>query len=250
MTRLSRRLSGHVAGDDAAGEALDDGGFADAGFADQYGVVLGAAAEHLDDAANLFVAADDGVELAAAREFGEIFSVLFEGLEFALGILVGDALRSADGGERLQDGILRGAGGDKGIARGVAFLVRDAEQHVLGGDILVFEVCGFAEGLLQRLVERLAQTGLRGAPATRGSFSSIWCSSCLEPLGGHTDLFEDGGDHALAVFDQRQQEVTGCNSGLPSSAARDCACWIACCDLTVSFSQRMAMEIQLLAASS
>ena len=57
---------GHVAGDDALREAFDDGGFADAGLADEHGIVLGAAAEHLHDAADLFVAADDGVELAAA----------------------------------------------------------------------------------------------------------------------------------------------------------------------------------------
>ena len=35
---------GHVAGDDALGEPLDDGGLADAGLADQHRVVLGAAA--------------------------------------------------------------------------------------------------------------------------------------------------------------------------------------------------------------
>ena len=35
---------GHVAGDDALGQTLDDGGLADAGLADQHGVVLGAAA--------------------------------------------------------------------------------------------------------------------------------------------------------------------------------------------------------------
>jgi hypothetical protein len=44
---------GHVAVDDALGQALDDGGLADAGLADEDGVVLGAPAEHLDDAADL-----------------------------------------------------------------------------------------------------------------------------------------------------------------------------------------------------
>ena len=55
---------GHVALDDAAGEALDDGGLADARLADEHRVVLGAARQHLDDPADLLVAADDGVELA------------------------------------------------------------------------------------------------------------------------------------------------------------------------------------------
>ena len=106
---LVAQAFGHVAGDDAAGEAFDDGGFADAGFADEDGVVLGAAAEDLDDAANFFVAADDGIELAAAGEFGEVFGVFFQGLELAFGVLIGDALRAADGGERLENGVVRSA---------------------------------------------------------------------------------------------------------------------------------------------
>ena len=41
---LVAQALGHVAGDDAAGEALDDGGFAHAGLADEHGIVFGAAA--------------------------------------------------------------------------------------------------------------------------------------------------------------------------------------------------------------
>ena len=58
---------GHVAADDALGEALGDGGLAHARLADEHRVVLGAAAEHLDDAPDLLVAADDRVELAGPR---------------------------------------------------------------------------------------------------------------------------------------------------------------------------------------
>ena len=70
---------GDVAGDDALGEALDDGGLADAGLADEHGVVLGAAGEHLADPADLGVAPDDGVELAGARDLGEVDAELLEG---------------------------------------------------------------------------------------------------------------------------------------------------------------------------
>ena len=63
---LVLELVGHVAADDALRQAFDDGGLADAGLADQHRVVLGAAAEHLHDAADLVVAADHRVELAVA----------------------------------------------------------------------------------------------------------------------------------------------------------------------------------------
>jgi hypothetical protein len=146
---LVAQALGHVAGDDAAREAFDDGGFADAGFADEDGVVFGAAAEDLDDAANLFVAADDGVELAAAGEFGEVLGVFLQGLELAFGILVGDALRAADGGERLEDGFVRGAESDEGIARRVALEAGRAEEQMFGGNVLVLEVGSFLEGLVE-----------------------------------------------------------------------------------------------------
>ena len=81
---------GDVARDDALGEAFDDGGLADAGLADQHGVVLGAAGEHLADAADLAVASDHGVELALTRAVGEVDPELLEG---ALRLLLSGLLR-------------------------------------------------------------------------------------------------------------------------------------------------------------
>ena len=66
---------GHVAADDALRQAFDDGGLADAGLADQHRIVLGAARQHLDDAAHFLVAADHRIELALARQLGEIAAV-------------------------------------------------------------------------------------------------------------------------------------------------------------------------------
>src|ERR1019366_5660952 len=53
---LVLKLIRYVAADDALGQAFYDGGLADTRFADQHRVVLGAAAEHLHDAADLVVA--------------------------------------------------------------------------------------------------------------------------------------------------------------------------------------------------
>ena len=86
---------GDVARDDALGESLDDGGLADARVADEHGVVLRPAREHLDDTADLLVAPDDRVELAGLRELGEVAAELLERLVGALRILRRDALRAA-----------------------------------------------------------------------------------------------------------------------------------------------------------
>ena len=87
---------GHVARNDALGKAFDDGGFADAGFPDQHGIIFRAARQHLHDAADFLVAANDRVELAAPRLLREIARVTFERLILAFRILVRDALRSAN----------------------------------------------------------------------------------------------------------------------------------------------------------
>ena len=57
---------------DAGCEALDDGGLADAGLADQDRVVLRAAREDLHHALDLGLAPDDGVELALGRELRQL----------------------------------------------------------------------------------------------------------------------------------------------------------------------------------
>src|ERR1035437_6047986 len=104
------------------------------------GVVFGAAREDLHEAANLLVAADDGVELALAREVGKVFSILCKRLELAFGGLVGDALVAAHGGESLEHGVVVGAHGGEGVADRIAFGFGEREQEVLGGDVVVLEV--------------------------------------------------------------------------------------------------------------
>ena len=68
----------HVAADDALRQSFDDGGLADAGFADQHRVILRAPRQHLNDAADFFVAADDRVELALRGQLGQIAAIFFQ----------------------------------------------------------------------------------------------------------------------------------------------------------------------------
>ena len=89
---------GHVAVDDAQRQALDDGGLADAGLADQHGIVLGAAGQHLDGAADFLVAADDGIELAVARGLGQVAGIALQRVIAVLG-------RGAVGGAALAQGL-------------------------------------------------------------------------------------------------------------------------------------------------
>src|SRR5207302_1231752 len=71
-------------------EALDDRGLADAGLADEYRIILGAAGQHLDHPADLGVPADHRVDLALARPRGEVDAVLLQRLVLLLRVGAGD----------------------------------------------------------------------------------------------------------------------------------------------------------------
>src|SRR5580700_2406649 len=198
---------GDVAVDDAAREALDDGGFADAGLANEDGVVLGAAREDLNDAANFFVAADDGVELAAAGEFGEIFGVFFERLKFRFGILIGDALAAAHGGDALKDSVVRGSERSEQELCAVVLLGGEGEEQVLGRDVIVLEILSLFEGLLENLIEGVRGVRLRGGSADFGELADRVFRFGGELQRGHADLFENGGDDAFLVGQEDGEQV-------------------------------------------
>ena len=83
---------GDVALHDLGGQALDDGGLADAGLADQDRVVLGPARQDLHDPLDLLLAADDRVELGLAGELGQVAAELVEHHRPLRGLLAGLAL--------------------------------------------------------------------------------------------------------------------------------------------------------------
>src|ERR1700730_9496375 len=99
----------NVSRDNSLRQPFDDGGFADAGLANQHRGIFGTASQNLHDAANFFVAADNGIELGAPSQFGKIAGIFFEGRIRGFGILRGDALGPANAGERLQDRFVRSA---------------------------------------------------------------------------------------------------------------------------------------------
>jgi hypothetical protein len=71
---------------DAERQAFGDGGLADAGLADQHGVVLAPAGEDLDRLGDLIVAADDRVDPACRRVGGQVTAELAESTGVALGL--------------------------------------------------------------------------------------------------------------------------------------------------------------------
>ena len=149
---------GDLVGGDAVGEALDDGGLADARLADQHRVVLLAAREDLHHALDLGLAPDHGVELAVGRGLGQVAPELVEQLR-ALRLLArtaaGALLAPAGAGEHADDLVadLLGVGVEVEQDPGgdPLVLAHEPEQDVLGADVVVAERERLAERQLENL---------------------------------------------------------------------------------------------------
>ena len=162
---LVRECDGHRVRDDLLGETFDDGGLADAGFADEDRVVLGAARQHLHHALDFLVASDERVELALASELGEVSPELVKDGRAARRLGIALLPGTSAGGTRLLARLpghhLDDLGADPGhvgpevvqdLGRDTVAFAHEPEQHVLGADVGVTELEGFAQRELQDLL--------------------------------------------------------------------------------------------------
>ena len=204
------QLLGDVAGDDALGEALGDRGLADAGLADQDGVVLRAAGEDLDDAADLVVAADDGVELALLGGAREVAAELLERLVLVLGVLVGDAVRAADGLDRLDDVLLarRRCGAAPRRRRepwAASESSRCSVETYSSLELAELALGGAQDG------DELARDGRARSrrPVMVGSFVERGVDVAADRLRAGAELVEHGDDDAVLLLEQDGEQVLG-----------------------------------------
>ena len=214
---------GHLAIDDLAGQTFGDGGLADAGVADQQRVVLGPAAQDLDRAFDLGLAADQRIDLALARLFVEVDAIGFQRLAalFDGRLVLGLFGRGALGGLGLGGaGLLGDAVGDevdRVIARhvlllqeigGVAFaLGEDGDQHVGAGHLFAARRLDVDHRALDHALE--AGGGLGVLAVGRGQGGQI-----VVDIEGQRRLervqIDVAGAHdagRIRVVDQRQQQM-------------------------------------------
>ncbi len=150
----------------AQGQALDDGGLADAGLADQHGVVLASTTQHLDHALDLGVAADEqldaagrglGVEVdgvGGERVVGEALVVLVvvgaaDGIGCGAGgggtlAALGDAVRQEHGRVAASDAVFAEDVGGEGLGLG-----EDGDEEVAAVDLIAAGALDVEDGALE-----------------------------------------------------------------------------------------------------
>ena len=198
-----------VAADDPLREALDDRGLADAGLADQHGVVLRAAGEHLNHAADLVVAPDHRIELALLRERSQIAAVALERLVFAFGILVRHTLAAANRRQRFEDAIASEAGLlQDACGGGAPGLACDGDEEVFRADVLVLQPLGFGLGEIGD--ELQPRRNRRGRPAVHFRLLAKRLP-CLTGNRRRVDLqlAQQRRDDAVLLFGERDEQMLG-----------------------------------------
>ena len=150
---LVAQIFRHLAVRDALGETLGHGGLADARLADEHRVVFRPAGEDLNDARDLPVASDHGIQLAARGHLREIAAVLVEIFRFhaanrralpdAAAARRGTVVACAEAGEYIRIYPVEIAAGGGQQMRGGAFrLAQYAHEQMLRADVAVAQaVC-------------------------------------------------------------------------------------------------------------
>ena len=206
----------HLFADDVLREALDDGGLADARLADQHRVVLGPARQDLHDPLDLLLAADHRVELAVARELGEVPAELVEhhrALPAAL-LRTGDLLPLAGGvaGQELDDRLTDAVQVRAELLqhlRGDAFTFADQpEQDVLGADVVVSELERFAERELEDLLGAGRERDVAGG--RRLTLADDLLDLLTHGLERDVQRLERLGGDTLALVDQARAGCAPC----------------------------------------
>ena len=194
------------------------------------GLFLVRARQHLDAAADLLVAADDRVDLAARGERGEVLAVLLERGELLLRALVGDAVRAADILEGAEQFL--GADVEAGVHR---------EQQVLDRQEIVAEVLAVRLGVLDDVGEFLAHPRLGTAVRLGELLDGI-----VGTVADHQRRLAELGEHCrhdrAVLAHHRAEHVIGVSSGFDSSLAWSMAAENASWVFSVHFFGSMAMS--------
>ncbi|GBD28426.1 hypothetical protein HRbin31_00443 [bacterium HR31] len=205
---LVLELLRHVPAHDALREPLHDGGLAYSGLADEHGVVLRPAAQHVDHPPDLLVPPDHRVQLALTGQLGEVTAVTLQHLVLGLRPGVGDPhpppdLRQGPQHHLLGDPVLLEHPTGAGLRR-----IRHGQEEVFGARVLVPHPLRFALRRVPHPPQPRRQVQLRGSVHLRQHRQRL---VCLLPDARHRGAgpLQDLRHDAVGLLQQRRQQVFG-----------------------------------------
>ena len=197
-----------VAGHDALGQTLDNGGFPHPRFADEHRVVLGAPAQHLHHPPHLVIPADHRVKLAPLGKIGEIAGIFFQGLIFFLRVRVRDPLVAPDTGQGLEKAFLAHAMGLEQLRPLAAPLIQDAEEKMFLADILILHAGRLFKGLIKQQTHPLGGIDLAEAgTAHLGQFFQQIINLGGQPGRACPHLLQRRDNHPVRLLQQHGEQM-------------------------------------------
>ena len=214
---------GHVGVRDPLRETLDHGGLAHAGLAHEHGVVLRAAREDLHDPLDLRLAPHAGVELSFGGELRQVSAELVEQLRGLLALArsrpgararaaAGLALAASPRARQHADDLVADLLGIcveiEQDARGHALvLAHQAQQDVLGADVVVPQAERLAQRELEHLLGARRERDLPGGDLLAGADDAHDLRA--HALDGDVQALQHPRGKALLLAQQPEQNVLG-----------------------------------------
>ncbi len=205
----------HLVGGDELRKPLDDGRLAHTRLADEHGVVLGPAREDLHHALDLLLAADHRVELALVRRAREVAAELVEqrrlGAPSAPVLLARLGRLAVVPGEQLDDGRAHlleiGAEVEQHLRGDALPFADEAEQDVLGADVVVAELEALSERQLKHLLGARRERDMTGGLV--GPAPDELLHLQLHVIERDVEALQRAGGDALLLLDEPEEQMLG-----------------------------------------
>ena len=150
--------------------------------------------------------------MALTRQGGEVAAVALKAAEGVLGVLAGDALVAADGGEGLQDGV----GADvmarqQRVGRGDA---GQRQQQMLATEVVVAHVFGLRGGGEQRFLQGASGADLRVLAGDARFALQLFIDIMQQRAWLRADAGHHAGREAIVLAQQGGQQMQGPDGGM------------------------------------
>ena len=212
---LVRQEGRNFAVDDALRKSFDNGGLSDAGIADQNRIVLGPAAEDLNDAIDFRIAADQRIENAVHRGLRQIARELAEQRRFfRLDQRLAVDNRSS---QFLADRVQTQSALVQDFRSNALLFAQNSQQQVLGADMAMIQPLRFFGGVgenslalvRKRQIDRRRHLLANGRPAFDLLANALDRGRIAKKPIGQVLVFTDQAQQQVFGFDRRAAELAG-----------------------------------------
>ena len=206
---LVLQLLGDILLHDSLGKPLGNGGFANAGFADENGVVLRLPGQDTNNIPDFLIPSDHRVHLLLSCPLDQIGAVLFQRVVGSLRVIGGDTLIAADFPQCFQRLAFLNLISLEQLLHATPGGVDQAKEQMLHGNIFVLHGLCLLLGRGESIFYVVAEIkGIRlTAHSHAGEFPQLGFRRRFQTFHRNAHLFQQLGDQSILLLYQRQKQM-------------------------------------------